>query len=142
MFDKVAKFSKIAYRKLRPELGRLRKYAGPHAEEMLGMTPVGQMLGLGAPGGLDKVYGNPSPYHNPHVSQKNRHRQNGVMGQSGMNGAMGQHGGHHGGHGAHGVPGMGGMGMPNMPGMQMPGMNMPGMNMPGMPGMPQMPGMP
>ena len=57
MFHKIAKFHKYAYKKLRPALAKLEKFAGPHAEEMLGMTPVGQMLALGAPGSVAKLGG-------------------------------------------------------------------------------------
>ena len=114
MFDKVQKFSKMAYSRLRPELGRLRKYAGPHAEEMLGMTPVGQMLGLGNPGTLDQVYGNPNPFHNPHKSEIAR--RHGTR-HAGLDPSHRQGHGH-----GHQQGGLGQMmgGLPGMP--QMPGM--------------------
>ena len=51
-FDKVGKFANMAYQELKPVLQKVQKYAGPHAEQILGMTPMGQMLGLGPIGSI------------------------------------------------------------------------------------------
>ena len=45
--EKAKKFTKIAYQKLEPALRELKKFAGPKAEAFLGLTPIGQVLGLG-----------------------------------------------------------------------------------------------
>ena len=39
--NKAARFSRMAYRSMKPAMHRLEKFAGSHAEELLGMTPVG-----------------------------------------------------------------------------------------------------
>lgn len=57
MFSYVGKFGKKAFKALKPALANLKKFAGPQAESMLGMTPVGKMLGLGAKGSLDRLNG-------------------------------------------------------------------------------------
>ena len=56
-FNKIAKFSKVAYKRLRPAMGNLKRFAGPHAEALLGLTPVGQMLGIGEEGSFDQLGG-------------------------------------------------------------------------------------
>ena len=56
-FNKIAKFSKVAYKRLRPAMGNLKRFAGPHAEAMLGLTPVGQMLGIGEEGSFERLGG-------------------------------------------------------------------------------------
>ena len=51
----------MAYKNLKPALNRLVKFAGPvNGEKLLGMTPVGKMLGLGTPGSLERLRGNNS----------------------------------------------------------------------------------
>ena len=51
----------MAYKNLKPALKKLKKFAGPiNGEKLLGMTPVGKMLGLGTPGSLEKLKGNHS----------------------------------------------------------------------------------
>ena len=53
------KYSKQAYANLKPALKKLVKFAGPvNGEKLLGMTPVGKMLGLGTPGSLERLRGN------------------------------------------------------------------------------------
>ena len=48
----------MAYKNLKPALKKLKKFAGPiNGEKLLGMTPVGKMLGLGTPGSLEKLKG-------------------------------------------------------------------------------------
>ena len=49
----------MAYKNLKPALCRLTKCFGPvNGERLMGMTPVGKMLGLGAPGSLERLRGN------------------------------------------------------------------------------------
>ena len=52
---KVAKFARIAWKKLKPAMASVKKLAGPNYEQFLGMTPVGNYLGIGAPGSYDKL---------------------------------------------------------------------------------------
>ena len=57
--EKMKKYSKQAYSNLKPALKKLVKFAGPvNGEKLLGMTPVGKMLGLGTPGSLERLRGN------------------------------------------------------------------------------------
>ena len=59
--NKVDKFSTMAYKSLKPALEKLQKFAGPeNGEKLLGMTPIGKMLGLGAPGSFEKLGGKAS----------------------------------------------------------------------------------
>ena len=56
--DKQKKYAAMAYKKLKPALKKLTKFAGPtNGEKLLGMTPIGKMLGLGTPGSLEKLKG-------------------------------------------------------------------------------------
>ena len=49
----------MAYKNLKPALCRLTKCFGPvNGERLLGMTPVGKMLNLGAPGSVERLKGN------------------------------------------------------------------------------------
>ena len=40
-FNKIARFARTAYKRMKPVMGNLRKFTGPHADAMLGNTPVG-----------------------------------------------------------------------------------------------------
>ena len=43
------KIANKAYKKIQSSLEELKKVAGDRSMEILGMTPMGQMLGLGPP---------------------------------------------------------------------------------------------
>ena len=49
-FDKIGKFADVAYKKLSPPLAKMKRFGGPRAKDMLSMTPVGQLAGMGPPG--------------------------------------------------------------------------------------------
>jgi len=54
-YDKVGRFSSKAYKQLKPTLRKMKQFAGPQSEQILGMTPMGQMLGLGPPGSIEAL---------------------------------------------------------------------------------------
>ena len=47
-------------------MNKLRKFAGPYAETMLGLTPLGQTLGLNVPGAFDAMERKYGKYQKPY----------------------------------------------------------------------------
>ena len=45
--NKVARFARLAWRKLRPAVQAAHQLAGPNTEQFLGMTSLGNYLGIG-----------------------------------------------------------------------------------------------
>ena len=54
--DKAARFQRLAWSKLKPAMKAVKKVAGPNAEQLLGMTNVGNYFRIGKkPGNYDKL---------------------------------------------------------------------------------------